>query len=162
MKHIIYLGLGSNVGDTKEHITQATIALKKLAEPLTVAEYYLSKPVGYSNQASFLNTVVKGTTNLSPSALLFAIKTLEKNLGRKYRFRWGPREIDIDILLYDQLVLDTEALSIPHPRMHEREFVLKPLEDLAPDYVHPVFQRSVRELLSALPEENRSLILSSQ
>jgi len=106
--------------------------------------------VGYENQEDFINTVLKGYTVLSPLELLDFTKSIEKEIGRVYRFHWGPREIDIDILFFDDLVVDIENLKIPHPRLHERDFVLLPLKDLDENFIHPIFNKTVKELIKDL------------
>jgi 2-amino-4-hydroxy-6-hydroxymethyldihydropteridine diphosphokinase len=102
------------------------------------------------DQPAFLNMVIKAKTSLEPEALLEYLKQLEVELGREQNFRWGPRLIDLDILFYDDLVLDSPPLVIPHLRLHERTFVLVPLADVAPDLIHPVFHRSVSDLLTEM------------
>jgi 2-amino-4-hydroxy-6-hydroxymethyldihydropteridine diphosphokinase len=110
------------------------------------SQVYETPPWGYEDQPKFLNQAVKATTYLDPEPLLKHLKRLEAALGRNVSFQNGPRLIDIDILFYDDLVLNTPSLVIPHPRLHERGFVLRPLMDIAPDLVHPVHKKSVREL----------------
>ena len=107
-------------------------------------------PWGYTDQPDFLNLVAAGKTSLLPQALLDFLKDLEQQVGRTASFHWGPREIDIDILDYGGQVLDKEGLILPHPRMHQRAFVLVPLADLAPEWVHPRLGTSVQELLADL------------
>ena len=148
--HKVFLGLGSNVGNKVENIKKAISFLKKNITDIQIAPFYISKAVGYENQEDFINTVIKGYTNLSPIELFQFTKEVEKKVGRVYRFHWGPREIDIDILFFDDLVLDTENLKIPHPRLHERDFVLFPLKDLDENFVHPVFDKTIKDLIKEL------------
>jgi 2-amino-4-hydroxy-6-hydroxymethyldihydropteridine diphosphokinase len=115
---------------------------------LACSPVYETKPWGYTDQPAFLNQAVAGEANLSPVDLLTHLKKIETTLGRKPTFRYGPRQIDIDILFYDDLILQTPALILPHPRLHERAFVLAPLADIAPNLVHPGLGKSVRELLA--------------
>ena len=146
-KHIVYLALGSNLGERQENLKQAVASLPPQMVVKAKSNVYETPPWGYEDQPRFLNQVVKTQTYLQPEQLLKHIKRLEVALGRKATFRNGPREIDIDILMYDDLVLNTSILTLPHPHMHERGFVLLPLMDIAPDLVHPLTGKSVREML---------------
>ncbi|HCM38326.1 MAG: 2-amino-4-hydroxy-6-hydroxymethyldihydropteridine pyrophosphokinase [Candidatus Gottesmanbacteria bacterium GW2011_GWB1_43_11] len=156
----IYLGLGANVGDKKKHIQKAIELLSQKITHLKQASLYESKAVGYTDQDNFINTVVSGKTDLAPQELLVFAKAIEKEIGRIYRFRWGPREIDIDILFYNDRIIKQSDLEIPHPRLHQRDFVLVPLNELASDMMHPVFKKTIRQLLQAFPPENKSIIAS--
>lgn len=160
--HTVYLALGSNVGDKQHHIQKAIELLHAHVASITQAPLYETKPVGYQKQDNFLNTAIQGDTDLSPQALLTFVKQIEKYVGRITRFRWGPREVDIDILLYDDRVHHDETLEIPHPRMHMRDFVLRPLADLAPELTHPVFKKPISQLLEEIPKVERSIISSVQ
>jgi 2-amino-4-hydroxy-6-hydroxymethyldihydropteridine diphosphokinase len=146
-KHIVYLALGSNLGNRLENLKEAVAALSPQLEVKAKSHIYETPPWGYEDQPLFLNQVLKAQTYLEPEPLLKHLKRLEIALGRKPSFRNGPRLIDIDILLYDNLVLNTPALTIPHPHMHERGFVLLPMMDIAPDLIHPIIQKSVREMI---------------
>jgi 2-amino-4-hydroxy-6-hydroxymethyldihydropteridine diphosphokinase len=145
-EHIVYLALGSNLGDRHTNLKQAIAALTPQMEVKAKSQVYETPPWGVEDQPKFLNQVVKAKTYLEPEQLLKHLKRLEIALGRKESVPNGPRLIDIDILFYDDLVLNTPGLTIPHPRLHERGFVLLPLMDIAPDLVHPVSQQSVREM----------------
>lgn len=147
MDHIIFLALGSNLGDRPGNLKQAIASLPPQMEVKAKSRVYETPPWGYEDQPMFLNQALMAKTYLEPEPLLRHIKRLEIALGRKATFRNGPRLIDIDILFYDDLVLDTPALTIPHPRLHERGFVLLPLMDIAPDLVHPVKKKSIREMI---------------
>jgi 2-amino-4-hydroxy-6-hydroxymethyldihydropteridine diphosphokinase len=147
-KHIIYIALGSNIGDRLENLKQAVASLSPQMDVKAKSHIYETLPWGYEDQPKFLNQVLKAQTYLEPEPLLKHIKRLEVALGRQVSFRNGPRLIDIDILFYDDLVLNTPILTLPHPRLHERGFVLLPLMDIAPDLVHPVTKKSVREMLA--------------
>ena len=114
---------------------------------------YETPPWGYTEQDAFLNQVVMVTTYLEPEQLLKHLKRLEVALGRKATFRNGPRLIDLDILFFDDLVLNTPVLTVPHPHVHERGFVLVPMMDIAPDHVHPVSQKTIRELIAMCSTE---------
>lgn len=146
--HIVYLALGSNMGDRLENLKEAMSALPPQMVVKAKSHIYETLPWGYEDQPKFLNQVLKAQTYVEPEPLLKHIKRLEIALGRKPSFQNGPRLIDIDILFYDDLVLNTPALSLPHPRLHERGFVLLPLMDIAPDLVHPVTKKSVREMVA--------------
>lgn len=146
--HIVYLALGSNMGDRLENLKEAIAALPPQMVVKAKSHIYETLPWGYEDQPKFLNQVLKAQTYVEPEPLLKHIKRLEIALGRKPSFQNGPRLIDIDILFYDDLVLNTPALSLPHPRLHERGFVLLPLMDIAPDLVHPVTKKSVREMVA--------------
>lgn len=149
--HTVYLGLGANLGDRAATLVAARGRLAPDVQVLACSSLYETAPWGVLEQPPFLNAVCQAQTALSPTALLAYLKAREDELGRVPSFRWGPRAIDIDILLYDDLVLNAEQLTVPHPRLHERAFVLVPLKELAPELRHPVIGRTVRELVAALP-----------
>lgn len=151
-EHIVYLALGTNLGDRRANLKQAIAAMTPQMEVTARSQIYETPPWGYEDQPKFLNQAIRAKTYLEPEPLLRHLKRLEVALGRKETFVNGPRRIDIDILFYDDLVLDTPALIIPHPRLHERGFVLLPLMDIAPDLVHPVSKKSVQEMTA---ESNR-------
>ena len=143
----VLLGLGANVGDPLAQLTLATERLARTGSIVTVSSVYLSEPIGYSDQPDFHNLVLSTRTQLSPAELLTAIHQIEHALGRTRPFPNAPRTIDIDILSFGDLVLDTPELTLPHPRMHRRAFVLVPLIEIAPDWVHPIFRKTATELL---------------
>lgn len=147
-EHTVYLALGTNLGDRLANLKQAISALTPQMELQTKSQVYETPPWGYEDQPKFLNQVIKAQTYLEPEALLKHLKRLEVALGRKASFQNGPRLIDIDLLFYDDLVLNQPALVLPHPRLHERGFVLLPLMDIAPDLMHPVYKKSVREMVA--------------
>ena len=156
--HQIYLALGSNIENRKQHIETAITLLREKVQDITVAPLYETKPRYFEDQHNFLNTVLRGFTDLEPRELLLFTKAVQKEVGRVERFRNGPREIDIDILFYDNVAYKDEELEIPHPRLQERDFVLQPFSDINPDFSHPVLKKTIRELLASLPEEQRSVI----
>lgn len=147
--HIVYLALGSNLGDRQDNLRQAIASLPPQMDVKAKSHIYETPPWGYEDQPKFYNQVVKVDTYVQPEPLLKHLKRLEVALGRQATFRNGPRLIDIDMLFYDHLVLDTPILSLPHPRLHERGFVLLPLMDIAPEFIHPVLKKSIRELTNS-------------
>lgn len=150
VEHTVYLGLGSNLGEREGNLRQALRAMAAFVRLQAVSRVYQSAPWGYTTQPAFLNAAARVSTALSALDLLQHLKGLEEKLGRQPSFRYGPRLIDLDILFYDALVLETPGLTIPHPRLHERAFVLIPLADLAPELVHPRLGVSVQQLLQEL------------
>ena len=147
-EHIVYLALGSNLDNRLANLKQAVATLSPQMEVKAKSHVYETPPWGYEDQPKFLNQVIKAKTYLDPEPLVKHIKRLEITLGRKPSFQNGPRLIDIDILFYDDLILDTPSLVLPHPHLHERGFVLLPLMDIDPDLVHPVNKKSIREMVS--------------
>lgn len=150
MTHKIALGLGTNIGDCIENLRRALARLAEIVEITAVSPIYLTPPWGVTDQPDFHNLCAIGFTPDSPQALLQKIKQAEYDLGRRPAVRWGPRLIDIDILFYDDLILHKEKLNIPHARIPERAFVLVPLADIAPDWVHPETGQTVTEMKAAV------------
>jgi len=146
---IAYIGIGSNLGDREKNCERAIILLKKhgfiILKQSSMIE---TEPWGVEDQPAFINMAVSVETTLSPEKLLTLLKESEINLGRTETLRWGPRIIDLDILFYDDLVMEKPDLSIPHPHIKDRDFVLRPLAEIAPDLIHPVLKKSVKELLA--------------
>ena len=153
MKKTVYLSLGSNLGDRRAHLQSAIGRLGKVGTILAVSSCYETEPIDVPAQPWFLNCAVALETELMPKQLLSATQAIEHELGRRPRKRplKGPRTLDIDILLFANSVVDTPALTIPHPAMHQRRFVLEPLAEIAADVRHPVLKQSIRELRDALP-----------
>ena len=147
-----YIGIGSNIGDRAARLNSSIELLSKKEgiEVTSVSSFYNTAPVGYLEQPDFLNAVVEIKTVLPATELLNICGLIEKELKRERVIRWGPRTIDMDILLYGNQIINEEHLNIPHPRMHERAFVLEPLNEINPSAIHPVFKKTVRELYEAL------------
>lgn len=153
----VYIALGSNLGDREVNLRSAIDELQQEVELLAGSRIYETAPYGYLDQADFLNQVIKVRTDLLPQELLTFMKNLEEELGRIPTFRDGPRMIDLDILFYGDMILDLPDLVIPHPRLHERAFVLVPLADIAPDLQHPILSYSILELLNKVGREGVAL-----
>jgi 2-amino-4-hydroxy-6-hydroxymethyldihydropteridine diphosphokinase len=152
MHKLVYLSLGSNVGDRLTNLNTAIERLRALGEVADVSSFYETEPVEFAAQPWFLNCVVKLDTEKMPKQLLSGVLAIEKEMGRKRGKKKGPRSIDIDILLFGNSIIDRKGLTVPHPAMHERRFVLEPLGEIAPEARHPVFKRTARELREALPK----------
>ena len=154
--HVAFIALGANlpssVGEPADTVRAAIARLAGLGEVVARSSLYRTAPVGYTDQPTFINAAVMLHTRLAPHALLQALMAIERAFGRdrSRQIPKGPRTIDLDLLLFDQLVLGSQALTLPHPAMHERRFVLEPLAEIAPDWVHPILHHTIRELLQPL------------
>lgn len=161
MPHQVYIGIGSNLGKKRENYLETLERLAKLPETKIVKEssLYESEPLGDSKEW-FVNGVIEIQTELKPDLLLKKFKNIERAMGRKkVRKRWGARIIDIDILLYDTLILEKKNLKIPHPEMHTRKFVLIPLSEIAPQVIHPVIGGTISELLINVKDDKKVSLL---
>jgi 2-amino-4-hydroxy-6-hydroxymethyldihydropteridine diphosphokinase len=152
-----FIGLGSNLGDRHGYLSKAASHLQSTRETRVIwySSVYESDPVGNVDQPAFLNAVAEVETQLTPPDLMRELHAIEQTVGRLHRERWGPREIDLDILLYDGLVHDDGSLSVPHPELEKRRFVLVPMRELAPDLVHPVSGLTVEELAAECVGQGR-------
>jgi 2-amino-4-hydroxy-6-hydroxymethyldihydropteridine diphosphokinase len=153
----VFLGLGSNVGEREKFLNRAVAELKKVRDTTIVwtSSVYETDPVGKTDQPKFLNAAVEIETQLEPRELFAAVKMIEQKLGRTTTEHWGPREIDVDLLLYDGLVFKDEEVTVPHPEMERRKFVLVPLKEIAPDLVHPISGMTMEELVATCKDEGR-------
>jgi 2-amino-4-hydroxy-6-hydroxymethyldihydropteridine diphosphokinase len=147
----VYLSLGSNIGDRAANLNTAIRRLGSLGNVVAVSSFYETEPVELTTQPWFLNCAIQLETAKMPRQLLRGILIIEKEMGRRRLQKKGPRNIDIDILLFGNAIVEAKGLTIPHPAMHERRFVLEPLTEIAAEARHPVFKRTVRELRDALP-----------
>ncbi|MFW6080453.1 MAG: 2-amino-4-hydroxy-6-hydroxymethyldihydropteridine diphosphokinase [Desulfosalsimonas sp.] len=149
--HTVYIAVGANLGD---RIAGCTRGVERLCQSPAIkviehSPYYYSAPVGFTDQPWFVNAVFQASTSLEPLTLLKRLKKAEAEAGRQQGgIRFGPRVVDLDLIFYDEKIIQTPWLTVPHPRMHERAFVLRPLCDIAPDLIHPVFNRNVSDLLA--------------
>jgi len=155
MGHIAYIGIGSNLGDKRDHCEKAISQILKFDRHklLVKSSLFKTEPMGHPSQDWFVNGVIKIETDLEPLELLRTLKAIESQLGRVETFRWGPRTIDLDILLFDDLEIHTEELQIPHPRLQNRQFVLIPLVEIDRSLIHPILKKTIQQLLSDLMED---------
>ncbi len=151
-----YLSLGSNLGDRIGYLNKGIDSIARLGGValLKSSQAYETDPVGVLDQPPFLNMAAGIVTSLAPEELLAALKEIETSIGRIHRDRWREREIDIDIIFYDGLIVSSEKLAIPHERAHLRRFVLKPLADIAPEFEHPILHETVAQLLAKCPDNS--------
>jgi 2-amino-4-hydroxy-6-hydroxymethyldihydropteridine diphosphokinase len=144
----VFIGLGSNIEPRLERLRLAVNALRSVGEIMRVSSVYETVPVGGISQPDFLNAVIELRTTFAPLELVQMLKALEKKLGRQERPRWHEREIDLDVLFYGDRILETPILTVPHPEIQHRAFVLAPMSELDPDFQHPIFHKSVSLMLS--------------
>lgn len=151
--HRVFFGLGTNLGDRQANLAAARQAIMREIGPLEmISSLYATAPWGLTDQPEFLNQVVQGVTALEPATVLEGILRIEQDLGRTRHEKWGERLIDIDLLFYDDLIWESPTLIIPHPFIAQRNFVLAPLVEIAPDFIHPVHQQSLQQLLATSPD----------
>ena len=148
-----FLALGTNLGDREANFQKAIESLPPKVRVINKSSVYATPPWGYADQPEFLNQVIEIDTALQPLPLLHLLKSVEKDMGREETFRNGPRLIDLDILFYGAEIVEGEVITIPHPRLHERAFVLVPLNEIAPDFIHPVLHQTVHDLLAQVDAE---------
>jgi 2-amino-4-hydroxy-6-hydroxymethyldihydropteridine diphosphokinase len=151
MPNQVYISLGSNVGDRQSHLRDAIAHLRAQGRVVSVSSFYETEPVDFTEQAWFLNCAVSLETTRAPEQLMAAVLQIEVEMGRRRIQPKGPRIIDIDILLFGDEVINSPALTVPHPAMQDRRFVLQPLAEIAPTVRHPVLRKTIVELLEVLP-----------
>jgi 2-amino-4-hydroxy-6-hydroxymethyldihydropteridine diphosphokinase len=154
---LVYIGIGSNLGDSLQNCRQAIahIAADPRNQLLRYSPFYWTEPVGEKNQNWFVNAVAAVETSMPPRDCLDFLLSIEQGMGRERREPWGPRVIDLDLLFYGDGIFDEEGMKIPHPRIQERRFVLAPLHDIAPDWVHPRLHKTVSQMLAELKGEEK-------
>ena len=151
----VYLGLGSNLGDREDNLRRAVSLLSRRASLIALSSVYEAEPWGYASQPTFFNMACLLETSLSPQDLLELAQSVERDLGRVPSFRYGPRVIDVDILLYGDEMIETPRLQVPHPRLWQRAFALTPLAEIAPGLAHPVLGASIADLLEGVAVSDR-------
>lgn len=147
----VYIGIGSNLGNREENCLKAIRLMEEQGiKVVKRSSLYETEPWGVKDQPMFINMVIEAETELTPQELLKALKSIESSMGRTETKRWGPRLIDLDILFYNDMIINTPELRIPHPYIHERPFVLRPLGEIAPELEHPVLKKKIKELMNII------------
>ena len=146
----VYIGIGSNLGNEEDNIKKSIGLIGRKLKVLKISSLYETEPVGYEKQNWFLNCIIEASTTLTPQGLLGFLQSIEKVFGRIATIKNGPRIIDLDILFYGNRVINQKNLIVPHPRLHQRLFVLKPLNEISPDFIHPILKKSIKELYSEI------------
>lgn len=160
MTHVTYIGLGANLENRIMHLKEAIDRIDQIPEcrVRAVSPFYQTEPVGVRGQKWYVNGVIRVETSLGPGDLLKSLLDIEADMGRIRQTRWGPRVIDLDILLFEDQIIQEKEVTIPHPRMQERRFVLVPLTRLAPNLIHPVLGKTMMELLHEAPEADQAVL----
>jgi len=154
-EHEIYIGLGSNLGDRVANLREAVHRLGAIISIEQVSRLYVAAPLGYVRDDAYINAALHGRTTMTPMDLLGMMQAIEVAMGRRPGVQFGPRPIDLDLLFYDSIQMETYKLTIPHPRLPQRAFVLKPLVDIAPNLMHPMLYYTVSELLADTEDANQ-------
>lgn len=154
-EHEVYIGLGSNLGDRVAYLREAVHRLGAIIQIEQVSRLYVAAPLGYVRHDAYINAALHGKTTLTPVDLLGMLQSIETAMGRRPGVQFGPRPIDLDILFYDSIQMETYKLTIPHPRLPQRAFVLRPLADIAPDLMHPMLYYTVSQLLGDAEDANQ-------
>lgn len=156
-----FIAIGSNLNDRKKYMINAVKELCSFSKIVIIAPLYKSEPYGFTNQPYFFNSAILLETDVGPQELLDKLKGVEKKLGRKSCKRWGPRKVDLDIIFYNQKIVKTDQLTIPHSDFHNRNFVLRPLADIAPDFVSPVHHETISQLLGSCQDETKIKLIAT-
>lgn len=158
MANRVYIALGTNIGDREKNLQTALLELGKNCEIIKKSSIYETEPVGFKDQDDFLNMVIEAETELQPTELIINLQEIEHRMGRVKEILDGPRTIDLDILFYERQLIDTPNLKIPHPRLHKRNFVLKPLMEISADFIHPKLKKSIQQLYKELKNPEKVTI----
>ena len=158
----VYIGLGSNLGDRVANLRLAVQRLSAIVKIEKASQLYVAAPLGYVRDDAFVNAVIKASTTMKPMELLEMMQAIEIAMGRRSGVQYGPRPIDLDLLFYDAIQIETRKLTVPHPRIPQRAFVLKPLAEIAPNLMHPVLYYTVSQLLQDTEDADQVQIYTSE